>query len=47
MKNFAAKTAQDKDMRQAVQDAIAHYRSTGESCFASAFNVLLWHSARP
>ena len=47
MKSFPAKTAQDKDMREAVQQAISHFRTTGERCFASAFNVLLWHSDRP
>lgn len=46
MKNFSAKTAQDKDMRAAVQEAIEHFRSTGERCYASAFSVLLWHSDR-
>jgi len=47
MKNFQAQTAQDKDMRAAVQDAILHFRVTGERCYASAFGVLLWHSDRP
>lgn len=47
MKNFAAKTAQDKDMHDAVQQAISHFRDTGERCFASAFGILLWHSDKP
>lgn len=47
MKNFSAKTAKDEDIRAAVQEAISHFRTTGERCYASAFNVLLWHSDRP
>ncbi|QHJ83071.1 MAG: hypothetical protein [Caudoviricetes sp.] len=47
MKNFPAKTAQDEDMREAVQQAKDHFHATGESCYASVFNVLLWHSDRP
>ena len=47
MKNFSAKTPSDADMRQAVQEAIAHFKATGERCYASAFSVLLWHSDKP
>lgn len=47
MKNFASKSASDSDMRECVQQAIAHFRATGERCYASAFSVLLWHSDRP
>lgn len=47
MKNFPAATVNDADMRKAVQDAIAHFKATGERCYASAFSVLLWHSDKP
>lgn len=47
MKNFQAITSSDADMRACVQMAIAHFKATGERCYASAFSVLLWHSDRP
>jgi hypothetical protein len=46
MKNFSAESVKDEDLRAAVQEAIAHFRATGERCYASVFNVLLWHSDR-